>query len=225
MTAVERYSPPDLTPAKWADLEKRADIYARSPLCPAHFKDKPEDLLVVAVTCHDLDVPFNTNTLNQFYVIDKKVAMMAQLQIALASRDQISVWFEDDEVSDTAATVCIRKPGTMEVHRYTYTVDMARKAGLLDEWVEKWSQSNGKWRKDATLVIAIDGERVVPDDKLPDWAKKQIADGRVKRKDPWFKSRQQMLMARASRRRTRPSAWPPSSIRASTRSRRKAPTR
>jgi hypothetical protein len=190
---------PDAT--EWAHTERVAIVLAKSTMCPVAFKDKPDEIMVAYLSLRAVGVPLSLNTLNQCYVIDKRLNMMAQLQVGIAANHGWELWFEDGECDDTKATVHYQRPGRPE-RAMTYTIDEARNAHLLDEWVEqevptggKWPDGNLKTRK-VKVAVAVDGVPI-PQEDLPEWARKAKADGPPRRKDPWFDNRPAMLMARA----------------------------
>lgn len=207
--AIERYQEPTgvlaLTDEKLGRIEKLASFMAKSSLVPKQYReaDNPNakwDLINVGITLEQLGVPFNQQTLNQTWVMDGKVNLMAQVTIAIAKSRGYDCWFEPGGVTEQGATICVRRVGSQRIDRYTYTIEMARRAGLLNEWVEKWESPSGggggKRYKAATYVVSVDG---VPNDKpVPEWAQREINAGKTKRKDPWFNAREQMLMARAA---------------------------
>jgi hypothetical protein len=201
-TALSRTVPAVPDQKEWHHIERVATMVARSSMCPKAFKNKPEDLMVVALSLRDSDVPFTLNTLNQCYVIDGRMEMMAQLKVAIAARHGWDLWFDPDECDDTRAVVHYQAPGRPE-RTMVYTADEARAAHLLDEWVEhqvadgKWPDGNTKYRKQR-FTVSVDGEPVdTPQGQWPEWARKAHAEGLVYRKDPWFANRGAMNMARA----------------------------
>lgn len=126
-------------------LDRQAEIMARSKLVPQAFREKPEDIKLVGLVTHSLEVPFNLQTLSQFYVVRPKkklpngewvedpeaggrVGMMAQLQTALAARHGYRLRVV--ESNEEYATVAIRRPGENEEHRITFTMAQARRANL-----------------------------------------------------------------------------------------------
>lgn len=196
---VERYqdrAPAEISDREWSQMERVAKMLAGSQLVPKQFQDKPDDIMIVGLAARDLGVQLSPNTLKHFYVIDQQVNLSAQLQIAQAGKHGHDVWFEDDECNDQQAVICVQRRGSQRIQRFTYTIAMARKAGLLDEWVEKWNTTQNGKRWAERRVVRIDGERV--SGQFPDWVAKAVESGQVKRKDPWFKSREQMLMNRAA---------------------------
>jgi hypothetical protein len=187
---------------EWAHIERVAKMMAASLLCPRAFKDKPEDLMVVALSLRDTDIPFTLNTLNQCYVIEGRMEMMAQLKVAIAARHGWDIWFEPGECNDLQAVVHYKAPGKPE-RSMVYTIDEARSAHLLDEWVETWVPTGEKWpetgkpkNRKVKVTVAVDGV-LVPEADMPEWARKAKNSGPWQRKEPWFASRGAMLMARA----------------------------
>lgn len=194
---------------EWKHIERMAAMLAKSSMCPKAFKAKPEDLMVVALSLRDSDVPFTLNTLNQCYVIDGRMEMMAQLKVAVARRNGWDVWFEPfdehgqptGEVDDKHAIVHYQGPGKPE-RTMEYAIAEARSAHLLDEWVElqtpdgSWPDGNPKYRK-TKFTVAVDGVPVDEKD-MPEWAKTAKQAGPAQRKEPWFAHRESMLMARSA---------------------------
>lgn len=187
---------------EWTHTERVAAQLARSTMCPPAFQNKPDEIVVAYLSLRTVGLPLNLNTLNQCYVIDNRLNMMAQLQVAVAAAHGWELWFEPGECDETKATVHYQKPGGKQ-RSMTYTIEEARKAHLLDEWVEvfvdtgeKWADSGKPKRRKVKVTVGVDGAPVA-DDQLPDWARKARQDGPPKRKDPWHDNRESMLMARA----------------------------
>lgn len=141
-TAVERYedhrAPTGLTmpnDREFAALEKLADRFAKSGLLLPHFKDRPDAVLAAALTCWSTDMPVNLPTLNQFYEVNGKIQPGTQFCVALGARHGIEIWF-DDASDDTHAIAYGRRAHSDRVHRYEFTWEMAKKAGLTtkDNW-------------------------------------------------------------------------------------------
>src|SRR6185312_11023102 len=90
MTAIERYEPPRneiVTDDRYMDrIPVMAEQFAKSGLCPAVFKGKPDDVAVIAYSLADLGLRLTLNTLPQCYVIHGRPGFMAQLQAGAASR-------------------------------------------------------------------------------------------------------------------------------------------
>jgi len=95
----------------------------------------------------------------------------------------------------------IRPYGTADQawQSFSFTINQARTAGLLDRWVEK-KVADGQWPDGNTRYKT---ERFVidrPDVEIPDWAAKEIKEGRVKRQENWWRYPADMLAARAAKR-------------------------
>jgi hypothetical protein len=195
VTAVERYTDTEEGLAVFERrldlLERTAGILARSQLVPRAYRGKPQDIMAAGLSLIAVGVEVSPISLKHCFVLDGSVNFDAQLQISLASSHGHQMWFE--AADDRLATCCIQLDGQARVHRYTYTIDMARRAGLLDEWVEgAWVEGQGK----KVHVVGTDGVR--NNNPVPDWAKKLVESGAIKRKDPWFGAREAMLMCRAA---------------------------
>jgi hypothetical protein len=91
-----------------------------------------------------------------------------------------------------------KRRGTDREVAVTFTIEDARRAGLLDEWVErrvedgKWPDGNKKYRVEKYVI----GTTADP----PEWAAKEVLEGRVKRKENWKLWPADMLAARAAKR-------------------------
>lgn len=143
MTAVEQYRPLTADRHYMNQLPQLVNQLARSSMCPDPWRIKPgepadvqeqkvADLMVVGHTLADLDVRFGVTTLPQVFVVHGRPGLMAQLQIALASRHGCDIVPLDEESSAEQAVVKAKgKDG--EWHRVTVTMEEAK----LAKWPEK----------------------------------------------------------------------------------------
>ncbi|MDQ1429198.1 MAG: hypothetical protein QOK39_2674 [Acidimicrobiaceae bacterium] len=83
---------------------------------------------------------------------------------------------------------------------YTFTVEMAEKAHLLDEWVEHWVDTGETWEDSGKPKKSL--EKFVlgrPEVDIPEWAANEIRLGRAKHNNQWHNWRRDMLSARCSK--------------------------
>jgi hypothetical protein len=118
---------------QWSTIERQAKALAKSSLVPAPLRGKPDDVLLVGIRGLELGLPL-TQSLAYLYPVNGRLLTAAQLQLALLRRQGHDVWFEES-TEDRATIVGIRRGSTRE-HRATWTIQMARLAGLTgkDVW-------------------------------------------------------------------------------------------
>lgn len=200
-TAPERTVDQQVAIAQWA---KR---FAASPLLPKHLvvytrdakgKTKTIDpdataLAVELVALKGAALGLEPAiAIDAFNVIDGSVVPTAKTVLAAVEKAGYRVWWP--EYSSERVTVAARMPGggPDEVTRVTFTMDDARRAGLLDEWYEEWlTGADGKRRPERWVVGSPDAP--------PAWVKRlQAAGEKPKRRDNWWKWPIDMLVARAA---------------------------
>lgn len=184
---------------RWiAVLQRQAETLARSKLVPSAFQgaDHVDDIVAVGLTLAPLGVDLTLNTLKHCFVLDGSVNFSAQLQISLMRSRGHAMRF-DPECDERAAGVQILLLGEDQIHSCRYTIETARRAHLLDEWVERWASTQAGKRYPERITVAVDGAPV-EGLTLPEWARKDLEAGRVKHKDPWFAAREAMLMCRVA---------------------------
>ncbi len=186
------------------EAKRHAVVLARSGLVPDSLKDNPDGVMLVGLLGQELGVPF-VASLKQIHIIENSPSPSAQLQLALIHRAGHKARFiestreravmrgrhRDDDPADPKSWVEVE-----------WTEEDAREARLLDEWVERWQKAaSGKNYKEKVL-LRRQGDGYVPAEfgatALPEWAQKEIAYGKVKRKDNWWSYRRDMLRARCA---------------------------
>jgi hypothetical protein len=115
-----------LEPNSFDQAWKLANVAARSGWCGVV---GPDDALVRILTGRSLGVPAFV-ALKYIYSVGGKAGIEGKLKIALAQRHPECENFECIATSDTEATYRCKRKGRVE-KKMTYTVEMARKAGLV----------------------------------------------------------------------------------------------
>lgn len=170
--ALDRYTTPnapDISDQEWDRLYKRSEQFARSSLVPDAYRNKADDIMAVAITARDLGMNLTLATLPHFFVVKGRVMASTQLMIAMAAQNGHEVWVESSDSEQ--ATVCIQRSGSDRVHRFSFTLEMARRAGLAGKDV--WKQY-----QEAMLIYraASRGLRVVCPEVLMGLPQSLIAD-------------------------------------------------
>lgn len=175
------------------EMLRRAEVMAKTDLVPKPLQGKPEAIVVVGVWGAEHGVSLMT-AIQEVHVIENKPSPSAQLRLALIRRAGHEVrWIE------TAPTKAVIQGRRSEYHRdpnawttVEYTIEMARQAGLLDEWAERWVD-----RRPQRWTVGDDtGRRDLS--SAPEWVQKAVANGDVRSKDNWRKYPADMLRARAA---------------------------
>lgn len=191
--AIERFVAAGSSPAAmdWDEMYRRAQVLAKSELVPVALRDKPESIVLVGALGAELGVPFIT-ALSDIHVIEGRAAPSAQLRLALVRRYGHDYrWLETTE---DRAVVEGRRHGETHWTRVEWTRAMAERAGLLDQWVTWWEKDNngrGRWRPKGKFVLGSA-------EHVPDWAQKAIREGKVQRRENWYRYPADMLRARAA---------------------------
>lgn len=137
--AVERYTTPnapDITDQEWDRLYRRSEQFARSSLVPEAYRNKADDIMAVAITARDLGMNLTLATLPHFFVVKGRVMASTQLMIAMAAQNGHEVWVDSSDSQQ--ATVCIKRSNSERVHTFQFTMEMAKRAGLVGKDV--WKQ-------------------------------------------------------------------------------------
>lgn len=209
-TALEHVRPGANAPARVMDFDamrEQAAFIAGTELVPTALQGKPDAIVVVGLLGQELGVPFMA-AVSEIHVIEGKASPSAQLRLALVR----SAGHEANFVETSSEKAVIR--GRRREHRndpngwvvVEWTIKDAERAGLLDEFAEKWEKDGqgqaAKWKIVEKLAITRDasGKYIVRDtgENLPEWARKQVASGRIKSKANWHRYPAEMLRARAA---------------------------
>jgi hypothetical protein len=218
-SAVEPHVPAGAAPAAldFGEMLRRAKVLANTELVPKPLQGKPEAIVLVGALGAELGVPF-VASLSDIHVIEGRPSPSAQLRLALIRRAGHDARFV--ETSSTKAIIEGRRADSDRWTRVEWTIDDARRAGLLDRWVEQWKSSSGGKRYAEKVTVGDDSGIFTDEERarralgpLPEWATKAVASGEVKAKDNWVKYPAEMLRARAASAATStaPTSTPPMS--------------
>lgn len=189
------------------DMWRQALILSKSGLVPKALKDNPEGTMLVGMRGAELGWSFTT-ALDFIDVFEGRAVINAQGGLAVIRKAGHRARFVHEECDETQAVIIgqRREPdGWGPEERITWTIEEARTAGLLDEWVEQYVKKPGdKWDSKEKFVLRREGNGYVPGKfgatTMPAWVTKKIADGEVKHKDNWWNYPGDQLKARAAAR-------------------------
>lgn len=184
---------------EFGEMLRRAKVLANTELVPKPLQGKPEAIVVIGVWGAEHGVPLMT-AIQEVHVIENRPSPSAQLRLALIRRAGHEARFVESD-STRAVLRARRREYRHDPDAWvtvTYTIDDARRAGLLDRWVEDWipTGSEGRKRKHTWRVGDDTGPADMTD--APDWVRKAVAAGDIRSKDNWQKYPADMLRARAA---------------------------
>lgn len=194
-------------------LELEANRIARSALVPDAIRKSEtptEDLMLVGLTGQALGVTNLAMAVKHIHPIDGKTATSAALDMGVAEVRCGAVW-TIVELSDERCVLRGRRrdyPASWPDIVIKFDVTDAMKAGLLDvTWTlwkknqngksypaERWTERGWEW-DDPDLRVG--GHWVDNRKNPPSWAKADNRDAKRSMREPWWKHRQAMLLARA----------------------------
>jgi hypothetical protein len=111
------------------EAEQFAAKIARSGLMPADLRNKPEDVLVVLVTGHELGLR-PMQAIRSVHVIQGKPVLSAELKVSLCLRSPECEYFRLVSSTDKSATYETKRRGHPEPVSMTFTMEQAHTAGL-----------------------------------------------------------------------------------------------
>jgi hypothetical protein len=120
---------------EWALLLDQARCFLQSGLLPKALQ-KPEQVVLVMLKGRELGIP-PLQALSHINVIGGKPAMSAELMLAQILKLHPKTQFKFPERTNERCTISVKRAG-FDFESFTFTIDDARKAGLL---------SNPSWNK------------------------------------------------------------------------------
>jgi hypothetical protein len=120
---------------EWALLLDQARCFLQSGLLPKALQ-KPEQVVLVMLKGRELGIP-PLQALSHINVINGKPAMSAELMLAQILKLHPKTQFKFPERTNEKCTISVKRAG-FDFENFTFTIDDARKAGLL---------SNPSWNK------------------------------------------------------------------------------
>ncbi len=198
MTTVEKYvDSPTERSLKLLRLE--AQQIARSGLVPDAIRKSETseaDIMLVGLTAQALGVTNLATALQHVHVIDGKPAVSAALAIGVAEVHAGVMWMVEESTNERCRVRGRRRdwPSSWPDTVVEFTIDDARRAGLLDEeWVLF------RWDSQAKKNKRVDRWDPTGGTPRPEWARTDNRDAKLSRRDPWHRYPAAMCLARATK--------------------------
>ena len=156
-----------ISPQNMTELERYAVAVAKSNL----YGLNPDQALVVAMAGRDLGLSY-PQAVRAFHIIKGKPVMSADGMVAVClGKPEVCEYFRTVESTDAVCTVETKRRGNPEPRKMSYTIDMAKRAGLnTDNWK---SRPDAMLRARAKTALARD---VYPDLLLGIYAPEEMDD-------------------------------------------------
>jgi hypothetical protein len=149
-TAITPFAPQGLEQAMTL-----AKTLATSGLMPSSLKGKPQDVLVVLITGHELGLS-PMQAIRSVHVVQGRAVMSADLMVALAVRSPACEYLRLVKSDDKGATYETKRRGSPEPVSMSFTIDQAKAANLTgkDNW-RNYPAAMLRARCSAALVRAV----------------------------------------------------------------------
>lgn len=128
-----------VTEPEWQRMWHVSQVLAGSQLVPDVLKGNPQGVMAVGLHCRALQVPFSGLSVKTHFHVWKDsrgivIQPAAQLMLGMLWRAGHDAWW--GPCDDTSATLHVIRAGSTRQMDFTYTEEMAGKAGLLskDNW-------------------------------------------------------------------------------------------
>lgn len=144
-----------IEPTNMGELERLATSAAKTGFFGAK---SPEQALLVMLAGRDLGLSYS-QALRAFHVIENRPTLSADGMVAACiSRGDLCEYFRTLEATDTQATVATKRRGDPE-RRYTFTIDDAKRAGLIGK---------ANWGKYPSRMLLARARSALARDVYPD---------------------------------------------------------
>lgn len=175
-------------PRELRQLRAEAAMIANSPLVPESIRGDADSVLLVAMRGKSLGISLVTS-LAEIHVIEGRTMCSAQIAGAVARRH--CDWWTEESSSERCTIAGHRHGHPERVSRVTFTIDDAKRAGVLDiEWRKtKWDPEKRK--------ATVTDRWVEGDGPKPAWVDPANRDVRKSWRENWHRWPANMLFARA----------------------------
>jgi hypothetical protein len=143
-----------LEPESLSQAIELSKILAQSALVPDALKGKPNDVLMIALTGRDLGLSF-AQSIRAIYVVKGRPALSSAFKISRAQLHADCLYFRLVESTEEKATWETQRRGQPEPVRLTWTMAMAKKAGLGGDSWNKYGATMLRWRAGSALADAV----------------------------------------------------------------------
>lgn len=124
-----------IIPRSVEELESLSERLAKSTLIPAAMRDKMPNVLVTIMAGQEMGLA-PMAALRSIHVIEGKPVLAADAMVAVVLGSGKAEYFDRVEEGDTSVTYETKRKGSPRARRCTWTLDMAKTAGLhlKDNW-------------------------------------------------------------------------------------------
>lgn len=119
-----------LVPRSFGECESLAKTLSASSLLPAALKGKVPEVLMTILAGQELGIP-PIAALRSIHVIEGKTVLSADIMQAVVLGNGSAKYVKRISASDTESTYETLRVGDVEPRRMTWTIEMAKKAGLF----------------------------------------------------------------------------------------------
>jgi hypothetical protein len=141
-----------LAPKSLDEALELAGLVAKSNLVPNALR-RAEDAFIVLATGHELGLS-PMQSLRGIHVIEGRPRLAADLMVALClRRPDICRYFKLVKSTHDEATYETLRVGHGEPTQFTYTIDMAKQAGLLDKGRDEQARAQNNWRRNPAAML------------------------------------------------------------------------
>lgn len=153
-----------LEPHDFNQAWRTAQIVARTGLCGV---ESAEDAFARIMTGRSLGMP-TMAALRGVYVIEGKPALDAKTKMGvLLSRTDVIEYFRLIETTDEKATYVAKRRGQPEIP-FTFTIQMAQAAGLLDRGKDEAAKKASNWTRHRAAMLRARASSQLADIVAPD---------------------------------------------------------
>jgi len=133
-----------MTPRSLDEAMRFADIMAGSDLVPQGYKGKPGNILVAIQKGFEIGMT-PMNALESIAVINGRATLWGDGMLALVQASAVYEWIDESESTDTKGVCIVKRKGHKD-HRAEFSLEDAKRAGLLGKQ-GPWQMHTGRMLK------------------------------------------------------------------------------
>lgn len=154
LVRAERVEAEPFEPSNLDQAFRLAENLSQASLLPGHLRGKPHDVFMTLLLARDLGLTAMQG-ITGIHVIDGKPSVSAQTAVALVKRSPLCKYFRLVEGDERSATYETQRAGAPQPARMRYTIEDARRAGLLGK--KNWqAHPAAMLRARAAMALARD---------------------------------------------------------------------
>lgn len=166
-TATKPRDPVPFHPRDTAEMFRLAGFLSNSDLIPYALRRKPNDILVVLLKGQDLGLT-PMQSMSGINVIEGRAEVGALMMVSMIMRSGLCEFFTLVESTDTFATYETKRRGNPKPTTFTYTVEEAKAAGLLDKGKDERARERSPWRTQRRTMLRRRCQSMLAREVFPD---------------------------------------------------------